>query len=148
MKNGDSASLISDGISDWCVRASTWTTVSLAAAPVTSAGGGQQMDFSAGGGAPGAVPDFIAVANQTGNTLVINAMSAGYFGQTVVIINADPLHTFKLHAAFGGALTNNCKAFRGTVTDYTLAIGSSRMVQYGFDTGDSSIGCWYILGDA
>lgn len=148
VKNGDSARLVSDGISDWSVTAATWVNVGIASAPVTSGGGNQQLDFSAGSTPTGYVPNLILVANQTGNTLVINAMSAGYLGQRVVIYAADPLHTFKLHANFGGALTNNCKAFRGTATDYTLAVGSSRMLEYGYDGGDSSIGCWYILGDA
>jgi hypothetical protein len=143
VKNGDCCRLISDGISDWCISSFSW--VSISAAGLVLAAGANQVDVSA---SSGEVPNILQIGPLVDSTSVINAISAGYIGQRMLIVNADPAHTFALHAGFGGALTANCQALRGTVADYTLASGSSRMLEYWWDASDASIGCWYILGDA
>lgn len=139
-KLSDGARFISDGASNWYATSASWYNET--ATGVTPAAGNVQINFPTS-----AVPSIIGVSGLAGNTTAVQALSAGYAGQQVIIVNKDPSHTFKLQPGFGGSLTGNCQPFIGLAAGYTLAVGSSRLVVYSPDLDDATLGRWYVLGD-
>lgn len=139
VKLSDSARFITDGVLDWIETSASW--YNAVNDGQTPAPGNNQLIYDK------AVPSLIAVGSLAGNTSVIQAISAGYWGQQVLFVNDDPTHTIKLGTNFGGSLTGNAATLFGIAAGYTLAVGSSRLLQYAPDLLDTTLGRWYVIGD-
>lgn len=139
VKLSDGARFICDGVLDWAASAASWYNAQTNG--LTPPPGNAQLVFA------GAVPGILGIGSLAGNTTVIQAISAGYWGQEILIVNDDASHTFKLGTGFGGPFTSNAQPLFGIAAGYTLAVGSSRKLQYAPDLTDTTLGRWFVIGD-
>ena len=141
-KSGDFANLRSDGVSDWIVEAASWINVQRGSAALIVSGNGNQIVTET----DGPVPSQLYCSAAADGTEII-ALSAGYFGQIVTIINSGDTHSFLLLPNDTGVpLTDNCCYITGNAQSYRVDPGEAIYLQFGQRTAGGTPNLWYVIG--